>query len=487
MPANLTDLEAQTKKNEAELADLRRWKQQQERLPVNRKGYLGDGPHVTTGPVGENSRRFSLSNWMVNGLRGQDPERAKPEMDAMNRLRKAIQSTGSGLASAPGNAYWLPLSWDMLGDAVNATDDAKYCKAMMTDDPLHFDPGEAAWAVKKGLVRKSAATAGQLAYTDNYGGTLVAPPVQGEVIPMIRPNTAFLTAGAQTIGLPPQGRYVRPRITSVTIAEALGETQTTPSSRVTSDQMVLQAKKIAGAVYISEEATNFTSGTIDTIVQNDLAMTLGLKIDAYAFYGPGGPEIPGGLTSAQYTGAVIDIVTDYPNMAGIGTNGNDLLPQLGDRIPTLIEERSFGLEGNSTGSGAWVMRPAALSRARSYRSSAVTAGDEQGPYVDILRKFTENASQDQWSGRRVVKTTNLKNNLTKGSATDLSDAFYGLWAYGVLGAYGAIQFTTGNDGNTFLNGQHILRGVMWGDIGFLYPTAFAWYTKVLGASGLLAS
>lgn len=487
MPVTLADLEAQTKKNDAELANLRRWKEQQERLPVNRKGYLGDGPYATTGPVGENSRRFSLANWMVNGLRNLNPERAKPEMDAMRRLQKAINDTGSRIAQAPGNAFWLPLSWSMLGDDVNSTEDAKYCKAMMSSEPLSYDADEANWLASRGIVRRKSATAGQLAYTDNYGGTLVAPPVQGEVIPMIRPNTAFLTAGAQTVGLPPQGRYVRPRITSVTIAEALGETQSTPSSRVSTDQMVLQAKKIAGAVFISEEATNFTSGTIDTIAQNDLAMSLGLKIDAYAFYGQGGPEIPAGLTSAVYDGAVINVATDYPNMAGIGTNGNDLLPQLGDRIPTLIEERSFGLEGDASGSGAWVMRPAALSRARSYRASAVTAGDEQGPYVDILRKFTENASQDQWSGRKVIKTTNLKNNLTKGSATDLSDAFYGLWSYGVLGAYGAIQFTTGNDGNTFLNGQHILRGVMWGDVGFLYPTAFAWYTKVLGANGLLAS
>ncbi|MBF9680821.1 hypothetical protein, partial [Streptococcus pseudopneumoniae] len=92
-----------------------------------KSGYMGDGPHVTTGPLNENSRRFSLTNWMVNGLRGQDPARAKPEMDAMNRLKKAIESTGNRLAASPANAMWLPLSWDMLGDDVNSTEDAKYC------------------------------------------------------------------------------------------------------------------------------------------------------------------------------------------------------------------------------------------------------------------------------------------------------------------------------------------------------------------------
>lgn len=471
-------LAAELREARAERQALAAQLEKKARTPAREVETFGKGvPHVTTGAVYQDSKRFSLTNWLVNGLAGRDPDRAKFEMDAMRRLQKAINESNGRLAEAPTSAFWLPLSWDMLGDEVNQDEGAKYCKAVMSQSG-GYDPDEARWLALKGLVTKAA----QSAYDDRYGGTIVAPPVQGEIIPLIRPNAAFLAAGAQIVALPPQGRYVRPRVTSATVAQALGEAQTTGESSIGTDQMVLQAKKIAGAVRINEEATAFTSGTIDTLAQADLATTLGLKLDAYAFYGPGTNLIPAGLTADVYSSAVLNVATTYSSAKGIGANGNDLLPQYGDQIPTLIEERSYGMDGTA---GAWVMRPAALSRARSLRGDAVAAGDQAGPFVDILRKF-QDSYPDQYAGRKVVKTTNLKNNLTKGTASDLSDVFYGLWQYAVMGAYGAVQFTQGHDGNSFLNGQYLVRGVMYADIGFLYPAAFAWYTKVRGASGLLA-
>lgn len=446
-----------------------------DRAPV-RKGVPDAAPHVTTGPVGQDSARFSLSNYLANCVYGANPAQGKFERGVMERFNKALRETGSVIVGANPNSAWFPISFDHLGDAFNEHADAKYVKAVVGNRG-QYDPDEADWLVKKGVVYRKA----QSAYVDATGGTLVAPPVMGEVIPLIRPQAAFLAAGAQTVGLPPQGRYVRPRITSASVAQALGEAESTPDTTVGTDQMELQAKKIACSAKISEEATAYTSGTLDAMVQADMARTLGLKMDAFAFYGAGTTTQPAGLTSAVYSSAVIDFATTYSTAAGIGANGNDLLPEYGDQIPTLVEERSFGLDGAD---GAWVMRPAALSRARSQRADAATPGDEAGPFVDILRKFGD-AYPDQYAGRKVVKTTNLKNNLTKGSATDLSDVFYGIWSYGVVGTYGAVQFAQGHDGNTFLNGQYILRGTLFGDVGFLYPSAFAWYTKVKGAAGLI--
>lgn len=447
---------------------------------------VGKGaPYVTTGAVGQNSKRFSLTNWLVNGLVGKNPDDAKFEMDVMTRYRKAVNESGQRFHAAGSNAFWMPIDHDMMGDRVNETDDAKYCKSVFASSGGHYDPDEANWLISKSNPgQANHYRKAQSAYFDATGGSLVAPPTMGEVIPLMRPNAAFLAAGAQTMALPPSGRYVRPRITSATTATSLGEGQTTTSSTVGTNQMVMQAKKIAGAVYINEEFSNFTSGTGDALVQADLARTLGLKVDAFAFYGSGTTEIPAGLTSPTYTGAVIDFATDYSSASGIGTNGNTILPQYGDQLPTLIEERSFGMDSDS---GAWIMRPACLSNVRSQRASAVALGDQSGAYVDILKKFGDAPPGKQFAGRRVVTTTNLKNTLTKGTATDLSDAFFGLWNYGVMGTYGALQFAQGNDGNTFLNGQYIIRGTMWADIGFLYPQAFLWYTKVLGAAELVSN
>ncbi|OWK34306.1 phage major capsid protein [Fimbriiglobus ruber] len=451
----------------------------------------GAGPgnaRFTKGHSGTNnpdSKRFSMTSFAINGLARNDVSAAKFEMDTIDRFSKALHATGQGLVGAPAGAKWLPLRWDGF-DHVAETDDGKFAKAVLQDAAVRtggsYDPEEAEWLARRGIIRKSATQAtGQSAFIDNLGGSLVAPPVQGEVIPLIRPQAAFLAAGAQSMTLPPSGRYVRPRLTRPTVASALGEGVTTPATTVGTGQMTLTAKKISGAMYISEEATNYTSGTIDTIAQNDLGITLGLKADAFAFYGTGGTSIPAGLTSAEYAAAVINVETAYPSGKGIGANGNTLLPQYGDLLPVLIEERSFNLDATK---GTWIMRPTALASAFGVRADAVTAGDGAGPLVDLLRRFSDGGPQ-QWRGRRVVQSTNINGARTKGSGTNLSDAFYGMWNHAIMATYGALMFTQGHDGFTFLNGQYIVKGTMYGDVGFEYPEAFLWLTNVIGSQGLI--
>lgn len=437
------------------------------------KAITGDVPHVTTGPVYQDSKRFSLTNALVNGIYGVSRDSAKFELDVLGRLRKAILSTNSLPQGSNPSALWLPMSWDGMGAAVMETEDAKFCKAVFDASPTSYDPDEAEWLIRKGMVFRKT----QSAYTDNVGGTMIQPPTMGPVIPLIRPQAALLAAGAQQFTLPPQGRHTRPRVTGAPSVQAVAESQDAPESDLSTDEMVLTAKKIAGMARVSEEATLFSSGTIDAITKQELDRSLGLKMDAYGFYGTGGTSIPAGLMSSMYSSAIIDIETAYPAGRGIGPNGNRLLPEYGDLLPPLIEERSFGLEANT---GAWVMRPAALASALAKRAAAVVPSDNEGPMVDLNRAF-DSSPPDRWRGRRVVKTTNILGSLTKGTGTNLSDAFFGIWSHCIVATYGAVMFTQGQDGNTFKRGQYLIRGMMFGDIGFEYPSAFLRYGYVLGS------
>jgi HK97 family phage major capsid protein len=339
-----------------------------------------------------------------------------------------------------------------------------------------FDPEEYKWLIRKGIVMKT-----QSAYTDTLGGTMVAPPSMGPVIPLIRPQAALIAAGAQTFPLGPQGRHVRPRITGAPSVTAVAESQDALESDLTTDEMVLTAKKIVGLARISEEATLFTSGTIDAVTKAELDRSLGLKMDFYGFYGSGTSSIPAGLTSSTYSAALLNVESSYPSALGIGSNGNALLPQYGDLLPALIEERSFALEASN---GSWVMRPGAYASAVARRGDAVVAGDAAGPKVDILRRFDE-AGPNTWCGRKVVKTTNIKGDTTKGSGTNLSDVFFGIWSHCIVATYGAIQFNQGMDGNTFKRSQYLVKGTMYGDIGFEHPSAFLWYPYVNGVTDQL--
>lgn len=445
------------------------------RLKAGAPGDPGQGPHVTTGSVGRDSQPFSLTKALL-GLYFSSHEHAKLEYDVMERFRKGLQASGSWLTNAPPGSYMLPCSFDALGAAANDNADVKYCKAVIEGSGQQYDPDEAAWLVRKGVVYKT-----QSAYADALGATMVAPPTMGPVIPLIRPQAALIAAGAQQFPLPPQGRHTRPRVTGAPSVQAVAESQDAPESDLATDQMELSAKKIAGLARITEEAVAFTSGTIDNIVREELNRSLGLKMDAYGFYGTGTSSIPAGLLSAAYGSAVIDVETSYPSGRGIGANGNSLLPEYGDVLPSLIEERSFNQDANS---GAWIMRPGAFASAMGRRADGTTPGDNAGPLVDILRRFGDSAPQ-QWRGRRVVQTTNVRGDRTKGSGSSLSDAFYGIWSYCVVATYGAVQFTQGQDANTFKRGQYLVRGVLWGDVGFEYPSAFLAYKNLLGATDLI--
>lgn len=436
------------------------------------KKAINQAPHVTTGPVGRDSQPFSICKALVGHVANQNRENAKFEGDVLSRFRKALIETNSLPPGSTPSAWFLPVNFDHLGESFNSHPDAQYVKSVIAASGQATDPDEERWLIKKGVIYKT-----QSAYTDTLGGTLVAPPTFGDVIPLIRPQAALLAAGASSFPLPPNGRHVRPRITAAPSVQAVAESQDAPESDLSTDQMELSAKKIAGLVRISEEATNYTSGTVDNYAKQELERSLGLKMDAYGFYGVGGTSIPSGLTSSTYSSAVINVATAYPTGRGIGTNGNTLLPEYGDLLPALIGERSFSMDATT---GRWVMRPAAYASAQGVRGDGPVPGDKAGPLVDILRRFSEGAPS-QWRGRQVVQTTNIRGDKTKGAGTSLSDAFFGIWQHCVVATYGAVQFRQGDDANTVKRGQFLIRGVMFGDIGFEYPSAFLYLPDIVGA------
>lgn len=427
---------------------------------------------------GKDSQPFSLHRFLSGYKLKDDRSLCTHEYDTLKRYQKAVEKTQCQLAGVAGG-LWLPTDMNetyggQLTSNSEAEQDYNYVKAVMEATRPSVDQDELNWLIRRRYIKA------QSAFQDGVGGSLVAPPVQGAVIPLIRPNAAFLAAGAQSVTLPPNGRMVFPKITGAPDVQALGEGQETPESDLSTGFMELTSKKIAGAVRMTEEASAYTSGTMDAIAQAELGRSLGLRADAYAFYGVGSTQIPAGLTSNTYSARIYKVSTQNTGAAGLGTDGNTLLPQYGDIFPAQIEERSFGVEEGVT--GAWIMRPGVYAKVVSTRAgSGFAADDGDGPKVDILRRFAEGAPT-VFAGRRAVRTTNIRNNVTKGTGTGLSDVFFGIWRLAVMATYGAINFQQGHNGVTFMNGQYLIRGTMFGDIGYQYPEAFLWYDSVLGAS-----
>ena len=444
-----------------------------EPLPTANK--IGTG--FINGPLARDSQPFSYTKAMTCVVLNKDDhglrDKAKHEADVLDKFSKAMNDANP----SDRHRYWLPMNFDAVQESAKDTAEFRYVKAVIEGSGQASDPNEEEYLIRKGVMYRKT----QSAYIDTLGGSLVPPPTMGDVIPLIRPSAALLAAGAQGFPLPPGGRHVRGRITGAPSVTAVAESQEATETNLSTDQMELTARKIAGASRLSKESVAFTSGTMDNYVRAELGRSLGLKIDAYGFYGTGGTSIPAGLTSAAYTGSVINLATSYPTARGIGTNGNTLLPQYGDAVPALIGERSFSMDA---GSGKWVMRPGAYAAAMGVRADAVTPGDEAGPLVDILKRFSESAP-NQWRGKQVVQTTNIRGDRTKGSGTNLQDVFFGLWQHCIVASYGAVAFEDGHDGTSFKKGEYIVLATMYGDIGFEYPTAFLWYQDVIGVSAIL--
>jgi HK97 family phage major capsid protein len=437
-------------------------------------------PMVTTGAVYQDSKTFSMHNFVSNGIVKKAWDKAKFEGQVAQRFRDLLEGNNC-LLPEMASGYLLPYNLNHFGEVLSQSSKAEsellQLKAIMNQAAVQAsDPDEQEWLVRKGLIRKA-----QSAFVDTTGGTMIAPPVQGDVIPFIRPEAAAIAAGATQMALPPNGRFVAPRITGAPTVQALAESQEASVSDMTTDQMLLTAKKIAGATVINEEATLYSSGTIDNYVRDELNRSLGLKMDAFAFYGQGGTNIPTGISAAAISSLIVNFETDYSSSRGIGTDGNLLLPEYIDAFEALIGERSFNMESEQ---GAFVMRPGVWASVTGARADAVTGGDKAGPRVDLLRR-TEDGKPNVWGGKKCIRTTNLRNNLTKGAGTALSDVFFGIFSHMVMATYGAIQFKEGTTGQQFTQGQKTVLATMFGDIGFRYPAAFLRYTSVKGLVAIL--
>jgi HK97 family phage major capsid protein len=422
-------------------------------------------PYVTTGAVGTDSRGFSLSR-LLWAQRTGATDGAKDELAACERYTKALRDAEHlpGNLSGDPNAVLLPLGSELLPKSVHDQDGYKVFKAMWVAGAAGADPDEMAW-----LMRKAA-----LSYlNDTTGGTLVAPPVQGELIDLMRPKEAMINAGATVVGLPPNGRMVFPRQTGPSTMYWVGENTSITESNITTGQVALQAKK--GGVYqtLPNELIKYASPAADALVRNDAAKTLALGLDYACLYGSGSAAQPKGLTLYTATNQLIDYAGLSPAPKGVATNGNTLRPEDAYRMIGLIEDRNFEF-------GGWIFRPSMANNVAGYRADAVTTGDAAGAFVQgLMRQIGDRFPMDTWGGYKVTKSSVVRNDYTKAGGSNLTEVFGGAWEHALLGMFGSVEVTASNTaGSTFQQDQTAVRALIWADFALRYEGAFVRYKEL---------
>lgn len=432
-------------------------------------------PAVRKGADPLSSQPFRLTRLFGAMTGALSADEAKNEIRLVKALRKGLEETGGLIKDAGAGSVMLPVRKSFLKD--ESANHPAMTELLQAVDGSETDRDEVRWLARHGetgAVRKAA-----MSYlTGTTGGDLVAPAEFGEIIPLMRNKSAVDRAGARQIALPPQGKWVAPRITGPSTGYWITENAAITESNPTTGSVEMQAKKLAVLIRVPNELFKFASAASDALFREDIAKTLALGYDYACLYGQGGGGQPKGLVQYTGTNELIDYATTSPTPAGVAANGNTLRPEDGFRMAGRVEDRNFELDAFR-----WVMRPTLKAGVMSRRGDAVTTGDAAGVFVQSLTRLLGDSVGENWCGYPVVATSQIKNNYTKGgSGATLTEAFGGVWSEALQGLYGAVEFATNNMGEqTFIADQTLIRGILHCDFTLRFPGAFIRYKELLNS------
>lgn len=123
---------------------------------------------------------------------------------------------------------------------------------------------------------------------------LLPQPVANEIIPILYPETTFLQGNPRRVQLI-GGVYRQARGVGSATAAYVGEGAKKPTGAPTFDDIDMRAHKLAGIVYMTNEAVKWTIGRIEEFVRDDLRRVMGLKMDTALYFGTGVGATPTGI------------------------------------------------------------------------------------------------------------------------------------------------------------------------------------------------
>ena len=403
-------------------------------------------PWVTSGPVGRDSEGYSVLKAAAFALGYAGAENAKEEIHVHNQLRDLYQTYGF-VPHCGSQSFLVPLSTNHLpAFEPRGARLREEIRQKMTAHADRFDPDEAAWIGRRlGYRTKALNTLSDLA-----GGSLVPPPMLGELIDLQRNMEAFAGAGAQEVALPPNGRLQFPKLTGGSTAYWVGEGTAVTESEPTTGNLDLQAKKLGVFVKVNNELMRFASPSAEGLVRYDMARVAALKADLAMLEGTGGTQIKGLLT---YSG-----VTTH-TASTVGANGN-----------TFEAQDVAGMEGKLpdavSAPTAWLMRKTMHAALMNRRADAVSAADGKGSFLFHPTRQAADAPPTELYGTKVVRTAQISTARVKGASSNLTYIVLGYFPDWIVSRLGVMEFLASGLGDTALqNDQTYLRGIQHIDAG----------------------
>lgn len=430
-------------------------------------------PHIRNGENPLTSRGFSFMK-MLGVLTGAiEPSQAKVELDIHNRLHNVYvkELGGSGYnyggSGIPGTQRFLaPLATGFMHEGVVPHDFRREMKCLVRAGTDGCDIEEAAW-IRRKMLTNHYGNVGSKALSwlnELTGGALVAPPEMGELIELLRNKEALVNAGARVVPLPPQGRMKYPRQTAASLTYWVGENSPITDSDIGVGEVTLQAKKLAVMIKAPNELIRFASPAAEALMRDDMTKSLALGLDLAGLEGGGGDNRPLGIIRRQN---ITQLTSSRTTANGDYLTGVDVY-----RMIAAVEEANAEFE-------TFLMRPKTLYKYYQLRNDAVAQGDSQGPFLfNMIREPGEGVNA-KLAGYEVVKSTQISQSRSKGSATNLTYILGGMFSDLLIGMFGAIEFAATTMGDTaFTYDQTWVRGILSADVAVRHEAAFVWMDNI---------
>ncbi len=432
--------------------------------PQNVLGGFG-APNVRTGENPMTSRGFSFMKMLGLITKVISPDQAKVEYDIHNRMTKALgRMTGVdgydwGGAGVTGvTRFMAPLGSSFLQEDIFPREFRTEMKCLVAAGTDGADAEEMRWIRQRQYKSMGYGTKAMSWLNELSGGAIVAPPEMGELIELLRNKEALVNAGARVVPLPPQGRLKYPRQTAPSNTYWIGENSPITESILGTGEVTLQAKKLAVLIKAPNELIRFASPAAEALMRDDMTKSLALGLDVAGLEGAGGDHRPRGIINSQNINRV---TSSRPQTNGDLISGQDVY-----RMIAAVEESNAEFE-------AFIMRPKTLYRYYQLRADAISQGDGQGAFLFNMIREAGEGTPATLGGYPVVKSTQVSQQRSKGTANNLTYVVGGMWSDLLIGMFGAIEFAATTMGDTsFANDQTWVRGILSADVAARHEAAF---------------
>ncbi len=403
-------------------------------------------PNIRSGEDSMTSRGYSVLRAIGCSANQIPADRCKVEMELSNKIKKSYLNQGYKRSFS--NSLFIPFSAELFANSQEDESLSREVGDLVKAGVHGYDPGEVAHYRQKYWGREKA-----LSWIEGAGHDVVAPPMQGELIELLRNNEILMQAGARMIAMPPNGRIVWPKQSGAGTAYWVGENSTITESDANTGNVILQAKKLGIIEKIPNELFHFASISIEQFVREDMARVMALKMDKTFLDSIGSALEPKGIVS--YSG-----ITSH-DATTVDTNGNTYGVDDPAEMIGKVEEKNAIFR-------AFIMRPLMYTALSNRRADAVTAADGKGQFLFNMWRTLQEEYIDprrltvgNLNGYPVFKSTQVSNTRVKGSGTNLTYILGGDFTDFLIALSGVMEFLVSNQTTgAFTDDQTWYRGIL---------------------------